>query len=269
MKDAMRAPDWTSDRDDDEADRALGATIERELPGLLALAQRLTRGEQDAQDAVQDATERAWRSRRTLRDGAAARGWLRTILARSVVDAHRRRSGRAPNDADQGIVLIADVEDPAAVLAAVEDDLMVRAALRELSSADRVAVVLHDAEGWSVAEIAELSGVGTEAAHKRLQRARVRLIAALAAQHGAIVTGPAQECRDARAHAHELLDGTLSEAAATAVSGHLDSCARCPAALQVAAAVLHGLNTERGVAAVPEPLYERIAQLVRAADEAP
>jgi RNA polymerase sigma factor (sigma-70 family) len=260
----MSTPDWTSQKGDHD----LQARIERELPGLLALARRLTRGEHDAQDAVQDALERAWRSRRSLREPAAAGAWLRTILARSVVDAHRRRPTRTAGEVNPGDVLIPDVEDPAALLAAVEDDLIVRAALRELSGADRVAVVLHDAEDWPVADIAELLGVESEAAHKRLQRSRARLIAALAAQRAAVVTAPVPGCRAARAHAHELLDGTLPEAARSQVQEHLDSCARCPAALQVAAVVVGALRTQRGDVAVPEPLRERIAQLVRAADEA-
>jgi RNA polymerase sigma factor (sigma-70 family) len=224
----MSPRDWTSDRDDRAADRELRARIERELPSLVALARRLTRSEHDAYDVVQDALERAWRGRRALREGAAAGGWLRVILARSVVDAHRREAARAPRDVDLADVLIADVEDPAAVLEALEDDLAVRAALRELSGADRVAVVLHDAEGWPVAEIAVLLGVGSEAAHKRLQRARVRLIAVVGVARAVAVTEPAPGCRDARAHAREFVDGTLPEAAAAAVQDHLDSCARCP-----------------------------------------
>jgi len=51
--------DWTSAHDSADGERDLRARIERELPQLLALARRLTREENDAQDAVQDALERA------------------------------------------------------------------------------------------------------------------------------------------------------------------------------------------------------------------
>ena len=88
----MGARDWTSDSGSCEADRRLRARIERELPSLLALARRLTREERDAEDAVQDALESAWQARMELRDPGAAGGWLRRILVRRVVDAHRRRA---------------------------------------------------------------------------------------------------------------------------------------------------------------------------------
>jgi DNA-directed RNA polymerase specialized sigma24 family protein len=55
-----------------------------------------------------------------------------------------------------------------------------RAALRRLAPADRIALVLHDAEAWAASEAVELLDVWTEAAHKRIQRARTRLISALA-----------------------------------------------------------------------------------------
>ncbi len=74
----MGARDWTSDPDGGEADRRLQARIERELPSP---ARRLTREKHDAEDAVRDSLESAWRARRQLRDPEAAGGWLRRTLA--------------------------------------------------------------------------------------------------------------------------------------------------------------------------------------------
>jgi DNA-directed RNA polymerase specialized sigma24 family protein len=84
--------DWTSAHDSTDDERELQARIERELPQLPALARRLTCEEHDAQDAVQDALERAWRARHQFRDPAASGGWLRSILAGTVIDCHRRRA---------------------------------------------------------------------------------------------------------------------------------------------------------------------------------
>jgi hypothetical protein len=197
----------------------------------------------------------------------AAGGWLRSILARSVVDAHRRLAELPAGDVDELDALIPDIEDPAAVLAAAEEEMTLRAALRTLAPADRVAVVLHDAEDWPAAQLAELLGVGADAAHKRVQRARTRLIAALAG----LQTPPLPAdgtCRDARAHAHGLLDGTLDETTRAKIQMHLDSCPSCPAALQAAAGVLSALHAEHGVIPIPEPLRTRLDELVREADEA-
>jgi RNA polymerase sigma-70 factor (ECF subfamily) len=264
----MGARDWTSDSGRCEADRRLRARIERELPSLLALARRLTREERDAEDAVQDALESAWRARMELRDPGAAGGWLRRILVRRVVDAHRRRADLPAGAPDELEGVMPDVDDPATVLAAAEDGLALRAALRGLVPADRIAIVLHDAEGWPAAEVGELLGVGTEAAHKRVQRARARLVAALAGPHSP-ARPPGQACRDARAHVHELLDETLEEGARAAVQEHLDSCPSCPASLQAAAGVLAALRVEGEATPIPGPLRARLDELAREAEEAP
>jgi RNA polymerase sigma-70 factor (ECF subfamily) len=161
-----------------------------------------------------------------------------------------------------------DVDDPATVLAAAEDELSLRAALRGLVPADRIAIVLHDAEGWPAAEVGQLLGVGTEAAHKRVQRARARLVAALAEPHSP-ARRPREACRDARAHVHELLEETLEEATRAAVQEHLDSCPSCPAALQAAAGVLAALRVEGKESTIPAPLRAWLDELAREADEAP
>lgn len=118
--------DWTSAAAGADSERLLQARIERELPSLLALARRLTHEEHGAQDAL----ERAWRARHQLRDLAAAAGWLRSILARTVVDAHRRQSDLTTVDPRELDMLIPGVDDSASVVAAAEDDRALRAALR-------------------------------------------------------------------------------------------------------------------------------------------
>jgi len=166
----MGSRDWTSGRESPRADGRRRARIESELPSLPA--RRLTREEHDAEDAVQDALESAWKARGQIREPDASGGWLRRILARRIVDAHRRRADLSVGAAEEFDSLIPDVEDPARVVAAAEDERMLRAALRELTPADRIAIVLHDAEGRPAAEVGRLPDVGTEAAHKRVQRAR-------------------------------------------------------------------------------------------------
>ncbi len=264
----MGSRDWTSGRDVGDADRLLQARIERELPSLLALARRLTREEHDAEDAVQDALESAWKAREQIRDPGATGGWLRRILARRIVDAHRRRADLPVGAPEEFDSLVPDVEDPALVVAAAEDERVLRSALRELTPADRIAIVLHDAEGWPAGEVGGLLGVGTEAAHKRVQRARARLLTGLAEPHGP-ARRPGEECRDARSHVHELLEETLNPATAIEVQHHLDSCPSCPASLQAAAGVLAALRREGATGPIPSSLRLRIAELVREAEEAP
>ena len=260
----MSAENWTAAAGE-ARDRELASHIERELPGLLAFATRLTGDPGEARGAVQDALERAWRSREQLRDPAAASGWLRSILARRVIDRHRRqRETPAGDSVALEELLLPDVADPAAMLAASESTAAMRAALRSLGSEDRIAVVLHDGEDWTASELAALLGISVEAAHKRVQRARVRLLTALAAPH--TITAPSGACATVRAHAHDYLDGGLEEPARSSVRDHLDSCPRCPAALQAAAAMVGSLGADHEVASVPAALRERLRLLVAEAE---
>jgi predicted DNA-binding protein (UPF0251 family) len=150
------------------------------------------------------------------------------------------------------------------VVEAAQDEDALRAALRELSVDDRLAVVLHDGEGWQAAELAGLLGASTEAAHKRIQRARSRLVQALA--EGPPRSGcPSSGCEAARAHAHDLIDGSLGDADRAAVQAHLNSCPCCPAALQAAAGVLTALANEQRHQPIPDAIRMRLQELVRSA----
>jgi RNA polymerase sigma-70 factor (ECF subfamily) len=250
--------DWTA-----EQDREFQLRIETELPRLLGLARRLTQNDQDAHDIVQDALERGWKSRTKLRDQNAAGAWLRSIVARRAVDLHRSRAGQTIDIADQlESLLIPDIEDPEALIAAAEDSAAIRASLRSLSTADRIAVVLHDGEGWPAQDIADLLQIGVEAAHKRIQRARTRLLSALA--EGRTATHePSETCHSARERAHELLDNNIGNGERVQLQKHLDTCLACPASLQAAAALLTHLSApadDPGVLA--DEIRARLLELV-------
>jgi len=241
--------------------------MERELPAMLALAQRLTGDPVAAEDAVQDALERAWRSRAQLRQAGAAQAWMRSILARRVVDLHRRERNESPAGAAGELeeLLMPDVEDPAGVVAAAEDEERMRAALRALAEPDRVALVLHDGEGWTAAQVAELLGTGVAAAQKRVQRARSKLVGSLASAVAS--RAPAGACTSARRQAHGLLDGGLDPRARHTLERHLASCPHCPAALQAATGVLARLR-RLPEGPVSDALAERLRGLIREGFEA-
>ena len=155
------------------------------------------------------------------------------------------------------------------MLAAAQEEMALRAALRSLAPADRIAVVLHDAEGWRAAQVGQLLGISTDAANKRVQRARTRLISALAGPEASTLNPATGACRDARAHAHALLDSTLDDATRIEVQQPLNTCPSCPAALQAAAGVLSALQSEHGAIPVAQPLRGKLDELVKEADEAP
>jgi RNA polymerase sigma-70 factor (ECF subfamily) len=258
----VSGPDWTSASN--PADDAFAARVAAELPALLRVARWLAGDENEGEGAAQDALERAWRARGQLRDQEATGAWLRSILARTVVDRQRRRRDLPAGAPDALESMLPDVADPGAVVEAAEDEQTLRAALRQLSVEDRLAVILHDGEGWQAAELAALLGASTDAAHKRIQRARSRLVQVLA--HGPAPSGcPSSGCEAARAHAHDLLDGTLAAADRATVQAHLDSCPCCPAALQAAAGVLNALAKAEQHRPIPDAVQTRLQELVRSA----
>src|SRR5579863_7557540 len=60
-------------------------------PDLLRFAQWLTRDRALAEDVVQEALLRAWRSREALKDPSCARSWLLTIVRREHARLYERK----------------------------------------------------------------------------------------------------------------------------------------------------------------------------------
>lgn len=236
-QDGAGASKWT----DPDRDPGFTGAIERARPGLLALAVRLTRDGQEAEEALQDTLERAWTRRDQLRAPEATGAWLRRILARTVVDRARGRPPAQPLPEEALEALLPDVADPLSLIIAAEDELQLRAALRRIPEAERLALVLHDAEGWPAAEIAALLDSSTGAVHKRIQRGRAHLLVALA--NAGPITPADPSCRLAR---RAVADAGLDfHTDSPDLAAHLAHCPRCPATLQAAIGVIGALGQAR------------------------
>jgi RNA polymerase sigma factor (sigma-70 family) len=133
----------------------------------------------DAQEAVQNAYVKAYRSLRRFRRGAAFKPWLLGIVvneARNVRRSELRHERLAARAAEQ--------RDPAAAGAdetvlAREEVTTVLDALTQLSEPDRLVVALRYFAQLPDAEAAALAGASTGAYRVRLVRARRRLEALL------------------------------------------------------------------------------------------
>lgn len=141
---------------------------------LIRLAGLVCRNVSDAEDAVQAAFERAWRSQSALRDQDRLKPWLDRIVVREAIRITRSRErllGRLlGRDQDDVVVETVDPRAPDAPLSAE-----LRAAFARLSSEQRAVVALHLYAGYSVAETAEIVGAPVETARSRLRLARQRL----------------------------------------------------------------------------------------------
>ncbi len=134
----------------------------------------LSRDRTVAEDVVQESLLRAWKSLDALRDDAAAKHWLLTIVRRENARYFERRRLDTV-DVDELTpsqeALLADQPDHEL------DD--VREAIYRLDDDYREPLVLQVLMGYSTNEIGELMGLRQGAVLTRLHRARLKLRADL------------------------------------------------------------------------------------------
>ena len=146
------------------------------LDGAYNLARWLLRHEHDAEDAVQDAFLRAHQAFDRFR-GGDGRAWLLAIV-RNVCYSRLRRQRRdtalEPFD-DEAHGAIVDIAQANAIAWSEVRSEQLSSALAELAPEFREVIVLHEIEGLSYREIAEVAGLPMGTVMSRLARARRKL----------------------------------------------------------------------------------------------
>ncbi len=130
----------------------------------------LCRDKAIAEDVVQEALLRAWKSLDALREDAAAKQWLLTIVRRENARYFERRRLETvdiDNLTASQAALIAEAPD--------EEINDLREAIFELDDDYREPLVLQVLMGYSTSEIGELMGLKQGAVLTRLHRARLKL----------------------------------------------------------------------------------------------
>lgn len=142
-------------------------------PSLLRVARRVALDRAMADDLVQEALLRAWRSFDQFQPGTNARAWLFRILF-NVFYAHGRKIQSEP--------LIVSLESPRSESEPAQrpgfsplDAAEVNRALAELSSDHRSVILLAVVEGFTCREIGEILSVPVGTVMSRLGRARQAL----------------------------------------------------------------------------------------------
>lgn len=144
--------------------------LESMRPDLLRFAQWLCRDRAIAEDIVQESLLRAWKSRESLKDPAAARPWLLTIVRREHARLYeRKRLELVPLDEIAETQLIAAVAEPESELFAL------RHAIMKLPVEYREPLVLQVIGGFTTEEIAQELALSSTAVLTRLFRARNKL----------------------------------------------------------------------------------------------
>lgn len=159
------------------------ALIEPHLEVLFRAAFRLTRNRADAEDLVQETCVRGCERLDALRGAGPAKSWLLRVMHNLFVDG-TRRSKSSP---------ISPLDDSAGIESTVSPDptpdesfetrqrmVQLERAWLQLEPGHRVLLALR-AEGHSLAEISEITGIAMDALTMRLYRARKSLARCVAA----------------------------------------------------------------------------------------
>jgi RNA polymerase sigma-70 factor (ECF subfamily) len=158
------------------------------LPHLDAahnLAKWLLRNEQDAQDVVQEAFLRAFKSFGGFH-GSNGRAWLLTIVRNtSYTLLKKNRVSDLTTPFDEEIHASGEESvSPAAILEHIEDAELIKGAMDELPAEFREILTLRHQEGLSYKEIADIAQIPPGTVMSRLARARTKLRECLAARIG-------------------------------------------------------------------------------------
>src|SRR2546421_8950394 len=158
------------------------------LPHLDAahnLARWLLRNEQDAQDVVQEAYLRAFRSFGGFH-GSNGRAWLLTIVRNtSYTLLKKNHAVDLSTTFDEEIhVSVDESVSPATILERSEDAELIREAMDELPAEFREILALRHQEDLSYKEIADVAQIPPGTVMSRLARARAKLKERLAARVG-------------------------------------------------------------------------------------
>jgi RNA polymerase sigma-70 factor (ECF subfamily) len=155
-------------------DRSAAETLaQRYLAASRALALALMGDVSDAEDVCQDAFLAAMRDLDDCREPAKFAAWLARIVRNRALDALRHQRSRRQVTLTEARL----VHEPAQLQNAQRSELRERllSALHHLPEAQRIAVLLHDAEGWKHREIAKFLDIPHGTVRSHVHHARVRL----------------------------------------------------------------------------------------------
>ncbi|MBQ6060862.1 MAG: RNA polymerase sigma factor [Clostridia bacterium] len=132
-------------------------------PMLYRIACALLRSEADRQDAMQETALKAWKNRASLREEQYFRTWISRIMVNECHNLHRKNSRYVPMEE------LPDQPTPDS------GEQETRLMLESLPEKQRVPLVLHYLEGFSLEEIARVQHISLALVKYRMHQARKAL----------------------------------------------------------------------------------------------
>ena len=156
--------------------RALEQLLRRHHDRIWAIARRIVGNDADAADATQEALLAVVRGLPRFDGRAAFTTWLYRVVTNTCLDELRRRS-RRPRPVE--VLPEPSQHDPD-----LADQMVIDAALRNLSPEFRAAVVLRDVIGLDYSAIAEVLDIPAGTVRSRIARGRASLALELGGNFG-------------------------------------------------------------------------------------
>ena len=158
-------------------ERAFADLVDLDGDRCYAIAYRILRDVERAQDAVQQAFLLAWRQLPRLRDADRFSPWLYRLLVNACYEEIRRHRRWT------SVVSMLPVDGPGGLdsTVAVDDRDTLERAFSRLTPAHRAVFVLHHHVGLPLAEVADIVGVPVGTVKSRLHHATRSLRAAIVA----------------------------------------------------------------------------------------
>jgi RNA polymerase sigma-70 factor (ECF subfamily) len=162
---------------------AFDQLLSSQRPRAMAAALRVLHNPDDAEDAVQEAFLKIWRSLPSFEGRSSFSTWIHRIVVNASLDLMRKCAARAEiverpelnDEVAATAVEPAHEETPESALGDREIEKLVRVAVAALPAAHRQVMVLREFEDYSYQEMAEIIQCPVGTVMSRLHHARGRL----------------------------------------------------------------------------------------------
>jgi RNA polymerase sigma factor (sigma-70 family) len=147
------------------------------------IAYRITNQAEDAEEVVQDAFMKAYRSLNSFRQDSKFSTWLYKIVVNTALSKTRKKQLLKDEwEAETEEIPANHIEDAYKKLARVDQQKIIHRALGSLNMEDRLLLTLHYLQELSHDEIEEITGISKDNLKMKLHRARKKMYTILANQ---------------------------------------------------------------------------------------